>query len=256
MQHPYLDGAPPRILAHRGLALYATENTLEAFRAATEAGATHIETDARASRDGRAILWHDETLVGFDGSERKLSSSPAAELERLVSAGPTPGAALLPLDTALDTFRGAKFNIDVKSADAVEPVAEAVRRTRAHGRVLVTSFSARRLRRTASLLPGAARGVAGPGIAIALAAITLRSGRLLHRALHGAAAVQIPERAAGIDLLSPARLRAFRRHVPEVHVWTINDPSRMRELLALGVDGLVTDRADLAAEVVRTHSNL
>jgi len=37
-----------------------------------------------------------------------------------------------------------------------------------------------------------------------------------------------------------------------VHIWTVNDPDRMRELLALGVDGIVTDRADLALEVVRS----
>ena len=41
----------------------------------------------------------------------------------------------------------------------------------------------------------------------------------------------------------------------EVHIWTINDPIRMRELLDLGVDGLVTDRADLALEVVRNYSS-
>ncbi|WP_068495401.1 glycerophosphodiester phosphodiesterase family protein [Pseudoclavibacter helvolus] len=256
MLHPFLDGAPPRVLAHRGLALSATENTLEAFRAAIDAGATHIETDARASSDGRAVLWHDETLEGFDGSTRLVGDSPMSVLAGLRSAGSTPGAELLPLDVALDAFPTARFNIDVKSGAAVAAVGQAVRRTGAESRVLVTSFSALRLGRAARLLPDAARGVASPGIAAALVAMYLRSGRMLHRALRGASAVQIPERACGLDLLSPARLRAFHRHVPEVHVWTINDPATMRELLERGVDGLVTDRADLAVEVVRSHTNL
>ncbi|WP_181059333.1 glycerophosphodiester phosphodiesterase family protein [Pseudoclavibacter sp. AY1H1] len=256
MQHPYLDGAPPRVLAHRGLALRATENTSEAFRAALDVGATHIETDARASRDGRAVLWHDATLEGFDGSDRSLAGSPIAELTRLTSAGRTPGALLLPLDEALDAFPQARFNIDVKSADAVDAVAAAVRRTNAQRRVLVTSFSARRLQLTATLIPEAARGAASSAIAAALVGVSLRSRGMLRRALRGVSAVQIPERAARIDLLSPTRLRAFHRHVPEVHVWTINDPSKMAELLERGVDGLVTDRADLAVEVVRSRRNV
>ncbi|GAB3294821.1 glycerophosphodiester phosphodiesterase family protein [Pseudoclavibacter terrae] len=256
MQHPYLAGAGPRILAHRGLALQATENTLEAFRAALDVGATHIETDARASADGRAVLWHDEALEGFDGSDRRVADSPASALVGLTSQGQTPGARLLLLEDALEEFPAARFNVDVKSADAAEAVADAVRRADAASRVLITSFSALRLRRTAALLPEAARGVASQGIAAALIAMSVRSGRLLRRALLGASVVQIPQRAAGLDLLSPARLRAFHRHVPEVHVWTINDPARMRELLERGVDGLVTDRADLAAEVVRRHANL
>ncbi|WP_286311880.1 glycerophosphodiester phosphodiesterase family protein [Agromyces mangrovi Wang et al. 2018] len=39
-----------------------------------------------------------------------------------------------------------------------------------------------------------------------------------------------------------------------MHVWTINDPADMRRLLALGVDGIVTDRADLAMDVLRERS--
>ncbi|PPF47448.1 glycerophosphodiester phosphodiesterase [Pseudoclavibacter sp. AY1F1] len=256
MQHPYLDGAPPRVLAHRGLALEATENTMEAFAAAIAVGATHIETDARASSDGRAVLWHDKTLEGFDGSARAVADSPMSVLAGLRSTGSTPGAELLPLDAALDAFPAARFNIDVKSGDSVVAVADAVRRAGAESRVLITSFSALRLRQTARLLPGAARGAAGPGIAAALLAMSVRSGRMLHRALQGTAAVQIPERAYGLELLSPERLRAFHRYTPEVHVWTINDPATMRDLLERGVDGLVTDRADLAVKVVRSHTNL
>jgi glycerophosphoryl diester phosphodiesterase len=59
-------------------------------------------------------------------------------------------------------------------------------------------------------------------------------------------------RALGLTTVTPARIRAFHAAGVEVHVWTINDATQMRELLALGVDGLVTDRADLALEVLST----
>ena len=62
--------------------------------------------------------------------------------------------------------------------------------------------------------------------------------------------MQVPEKAAGIAATHPAVIRAFHAAGVEVHVWTINDPGRMRELLALGVDGIITDRADVALAVV------
>jgi glycerophosphoryl diester phosphodiesterase len=63
--------------------------------------------------------------------------------------------------------------------------------------------------------------------------------------------VQIPRRAAGLDLVTPERLEWWHRYVREVHVWTINDPEEQRELLELGVDGVVTDRCDLATGVTQ-----
>ena len=83
MQRPrvasrYLDAAGPRVFAHRGFADGVPGNTLAAFGAALEAGATHLESDVRATRDGVPVLFHDEclpvglvpaaTVRGADGS--------------------------------------------------------------------------------------------------------------------------------------------------------------------------------------------
>ena len=72
----------------------------------------------------------------------------------------------------------------------------------------------------------------------------------MRRALAGLHAVQIPERALGLSTVTPARIRAFHAAGVEVHVWTINDPATMHHLLDRGVDGIVTDRADLALAVI------
>jgi glycerophosphoryl diester phosphodiesterase len=52
--------------------------------------------------------------------------------------------------------------------------------------------------------------------------------------------------------VTPALLDRYHRAGLEVHVWTVNEPSEMRRLLSMGVDGLVTDRADLALDLVRS----
>jgi glycerophosphoryl diester phosphodiesterase len=72
----------------------------------------------------------------------------------------------------------------------------------------------------------------------------------MRRGVAGALALQIPERVGRLRLLSSALLETAHAADLEVHVWTVNDEADMRRLLALGVDGLVTDRADLALRVV------
>ena len=58
--------------------------------------------------------------------------------------------------------------------------------------------------------------------------------------------MQIPERHGALRVLSPRLIDAAHRHGVEVHVWTVNDPERMTELVQAGVDGIITDRADVA----------
>jgi glycerophosphoryl diester phosphodiesterase len=64
-------------------------------------------------------------------------------------------------------------------------------------------------------------------------------------------ALQIPERHGAIRVLTPALLRAAHRAGTEVHVCTVNDADDMRRLIDAGVDGVVTDRADLAVATFR-----
>jgi glycerophosphoryl diester phosphodiesterase len=68
-------------------------------------------------------------------------------------------------------------------------------------------------------------------------------------------ALQIPERAYGLRTVSKALVEQYHRLGLEVHVWTVNDAADMRRLLDLGVDGIVTDRADIAMDVIRSRNS-
>jgi glycerophosphoryl diester phosphodiesterase len=65
-------------------------------------------------------------------------------------------------------------------------------------------------------------------------------------------ALQIPERANGITFVTERLVDRYHRAGLEVHVWTVNDEETMRRLLAIGVDGLVTDRADIAMSIINS----
>ena len=239
------------MLAHRGLAVHAPENTLTAFRDALRAGATHLETDVQLSADGVAVLSHDADLLRTLGRPDTVASLGHRQLRELDLGA---GEGYLSLAEALEALPEARFNIDVKADGAEGPTARAVLAAGATDRVLITSFSGRRRKRTVTLLPGVMASASSGQVVAAILAATLGSRRLMRRALRGVHATQVPERRGRLRIVTRRFVRAVHAAGAEVHVWTINEPADMRRLLGLGVDGIVTDRCDLAAGVVSEGS--
>ncbi|PJJ63256.1 glycerophosphodiester phosphodiesterase family protein [Compostimonas suwonensis] len=246
----------PRIFAHRGLAhdgraTDAAENTLEAFARALAAGATHLETDVHASADGESVISHDPDFAGADGRRIVVASLTVAELQ---ARRDVPPGSFRTLREALDAFPGARFNIDVKSDAAAGPTAQAIRALAAVDRVLVTSFDDARRRAAVDRLPGVATSASSRTVARALLLAVLGAQGALRRTLADVDAVQIPQHVAGVRIVTRRTVRAFHEAGVEVHVWTVDDPREMALLLDRGVDGLVTDRCDLASRLVASRA--
>ncbi|MEO6114989.1 MAG: glycerophosphodiester phosphodiesterase family protein [Pseudolysinimonas sp.] len=235
------------MLAHRGLAVDAPENTLLAFAKALAAGVTHLETDVHASADGVAILSHDPDLFRLTGRQVRIDQLTAAELSR-IDLGDAQN--FTTLAAALDAFPEARFNIDVKAAAAVMPTIEAVRQAAAEHRVLIGSFSNARRLAVVRRLPGVVTSVSSRGAVIATWAGALGLPALTRWVLRRVQAVQLPERILGVRTTSRRVIAAFHSAGVEVHIWTINNPAVMNRLLDAGVDGIVSDRADLALAVL------
>jgi len=229
------------------LAIDAPENTLLAFAKALAAGATHLETDVHASADGVAILSHDPDLFRLTGRHVRIDQLTAAELGR-IDLGE--GQNFATLAAALDAFPDARFNIDVKAAAAALPTVEAIRKARAEQRVLIGSFSNARRLAVVRRLPGVATSASSRGAVVATWAAAFGLSPLTRWALRGVQAVQLPNRILGVRTTSRRVIAAYHSADVEVHLWTINDPGVMKRLLDAGVDGIVTDRADLALQVL------
>ena len=84
-----------------------------------------------------------------------------------------------------------------------------------------------------------------------VAALAILPARAATRLFAGLDAIQIPERHGRFRVLTPRLVRAAHAAGVEVHVWTVNDPADMRRLVRRGVDGIVTDRADVALDALR-----
>lgn len=262
MTHPWFAPPAPRVLAHRGLVTAAAaadgvaENSFLAVAAAHAQNIAYVESDCHLAADGVVVLWHDADLRRITGDGRTVADCTVADLERLMAER----GGLITLAQALDTFPTLRFNLDVKADAAAHPTGHLI--ARHADRVLVTSFSDER--RHAALAAAYTRGghpatSAGTAtVARAVAAAASGSRTLLARVLRGVDAVQVPERQGRIRIVTPRFVAACHDVGVEVHVWTVNAARDMQRLLdldghGLRVDGLVTDRADLAARVVQTY---
>ncbi len=255
--HDYLDRpSGPIPFAHRGGALHpeleGLENTLHAFRHAYRLGYRHLETDVHCTRDGVLLAFHDRRLDRVTDRTGNVCDLSYDEV-RLALIGtrePIPT-----LGELFDEFPHACFNIDIKAPDAVEPLARFLRERRVEDRVLVGSFSPESLNRFRAITLGRVLTSAHP--LEVLIWVLSPSGRLADW-LTGrrVAALQVPHhrRIPGLGWRLPVVTRRLVRKAHaagrHVHVWTVDDPVEIRELLALGVDGLMTDRTDMLKDVL------
>lgn len=234
--HSYFETTGPHILAHQGLALDCTPNTLEAFTNALAAGADYIETDAHGTKDGIAVLFHDDDINGVP-----ISSLALAELPEYI---PT-------LKAVLERFPHVKFNIDIKNLEASVPVAQVINELGAHQRILLTSFDAKRRKVTMQLAPGTASSPSVSEFTPAFFAALCGQQWVVNRLLKNFDAVQIPASVLGLNIVSPRLVKMYHTAGVMVHVWTINDPEQMKKLLEAGVNGIVTDRTDIAVKLLK-----
>lgn len=246
LAHPYFARPAPWLVAHRGGAALAPENTLAAFARAAALGADAIETDARLTRDGVVVLFHDADTRRITGQPGRIEARTLAEVARLdagwafTSGGRTfpfrgCGVGVPTLEEALDAFPGMRFNVEAKTDDPAlaEALAAVVR-----GRGGCGAGHAGR---------GAGHEVEGPALPVSGAGHELDHGE------HGAG------REATVCIGSAltdqaARLRGL---LPEFASFLPAEAARCHVLAAWrGAEGACPDGYDLAALPCRTMLGL
>nr|WP_157360921.1 glycerophosphodiester phosphodiesterase [Arthrobacter sp. EPSL27] len=244
-------------MAHRGFSRDGLENSMAAFRAAVELGFRHLETDVHTTADGVLLLFHDETLDRVTDGSGRISDLPAEVVARARIGGAEP----IPLFEELATaFPDVRLNLDVKDWNSVDTLAAAIERYGLHDRVLIASFSDRRRRavlRQLSRPAAASAGIVSNALFVLLGPVLPAPllGLAVGRALRGVHALQVPVSYGAVTVVTPGFVRRAHRHGLQVHVWTINEPAEIHRLLDLGVDGIVTDRADLLKEVLEARGD-
>lgn len=247
-----------RVLAHRGLAsAHETsgsdssktieENTIEAFQNALMAGADYVESDIQVTSDGVPVLFHDDDLLRVANRVERIDQLTWSQLEQISMPS---GGKIPTLEQALIELPEARFNLDFKVAGAISPAVAVINQLGAQNRVLVASFSEARRKSASEQIDGAVASSAGSIRVIWLfLAHQIRFDRLFGLIAKPVSALQLPTKVAFLRFAKPSFIERAQKHGLEVHFWTINSAEEMSELILMGADGLVTDRADLARQI-------
>jgi len=249
---PYLTHEHPLRFAHRGSRLLWPQNTIEAFQGATDLGYIHMESDVHLTADGVVVLFHDDVLDELTNGTGKVSEWRLEDLKLLDAAyrfkpeedhpRRGKGVAIPTLEEATTSFPDALWNIDMKVAAVVAPLAVEVERLGLHDRLLAASFHGDRIKRFRRLTGGQVATSAGP---LEITQAWAR-GRLGRTPRDEADAYQVP-RSRVLDARFVAAAHAGGK---QVHVWTVDSAAEMNRLLDEGVDGIMTDRPDILNDVL------
>lgn len=247
--NPLLSVAPHRhlVIAHRGNSAHAPENTIEAFQQAVALGVDGMEFDVHVTKDGHAVVIHDERVDRTTNGSGLVAQMTLAQIRGLDAGarfvappvGGTPyagrGIGVPTLQDVLDTFPSVPCMVEIKTPDASAEVRRIVLDQRGQGRCVICSFVERAL-----------DVFEGSGIPLGASPVQLR--RLYWQGYLRRAVPRVP-----FQMVSTS---TSHRHLPlpiggwaaileplgvPVHVWTIDDVREARRLWAKGVRGILTN---------------
>lgn len=239
------------VVAHRGAAADAPENTMLAYRLAVEMGADAVEIDVHLTADGKLALIHDETLDRTTNLTGPVAAKTMAQIRRGDAGYHFEGAdgsfpfrgkklKVPTLAEVLDWLpEGVGLVVEIKAREAVAPTIELLRGSavRAAGALSVISFDEQTLDEVHRLDPEVPTGYLLVPYQTVEPALTFAVEK-------GHAAIHPWEVDLGLD---PAPLLALARAYGRlVGCYVVNDPERMRQLAALGLWGFVTDLPGVA----------
>ncbi len=232
---------------------------MEAFQGAVDLGYRYLETDLHRTRDGVIVVCHDDTLDRTTDGVGKLSARTWEELGSLDAAyhyAPHQdyprrgtGVRIPSLDEIFDAFPSIRLILDLKEPGFETNLADYLRENGREDQVMVGAFSDLRLARFRKASRGRVATSSGPAETLAL----WTASRLGQSPRFKADALQIPEEFAFVPLADQKLVAAAEAGGRQVHVWTVNDPADMAQLLDRGVHAIITDRLDVLKQLLESR---
>lgn len=261
------DAGEVAVLAHAGGNLLWPDNTLTAFDGAARLGSDVLELDVHETLDGEFVVIHDDTVDRTTDGSGPVSDMTAMELRHLdagyrwTTDGPRTdaseddyhyrarGVTLPTLGEVLSAFPDRAVNVEIKQDDVqvAQRLCDYIADAGATTRVMVGSFHGRPLAAFREACPQVATSASQTEVAFFVALEKLRLSAVLTPPYD---AMQVPMTFSGIQVVTPHFVQAAHARGVDVHVWTVNDEATMRDLVAMGVDGIITDRPDRALRVL------
>lgn len=229
----------PLIIAHRGASLLSPENTLPAIALGIQQGADLVEVDCRLAADQVLVVIHDRTLdrttnarTVFGAAEIPVASKSTTELKQLDAGtwfSPAFAGVRLPtLAEALQAFPDDAFPLIERKTGSARILVDTLREHNRLTSAVVQSFDRKFLAQCRRLAPE-------------LPLVTLADALPSNSVLQSLADAGFPLIACKQEILSPDILARLRARGLLVWAWTVDEVDRARELVRLGVRGIITN---------------
>jgi len=249
--------ATPAVIAHRGAADDAPENTLAAFKRAWQQGADGIEGDFHLTTDGEIVCIHDADTKRTAGQASKVAEASLAELRQFdVGAWKGErwrGARIPTLDEVLATVpEGKQMFIEIKCGPQILPALKQVLAGSGlrSGQAVVASFDAKVINEAKRLLPQL-KALWLTDFKPGLIARARPSAREILQTLEKTGADGVGCRAHPV--VDQAFMQTLRTAQKEVHIWTVDDVPMAKRYLQLGVNSLTSNRAGWLKQQLRSE---
>lgn len=235
-----------QIVAHRGGAKLAPENTIASFEKAIDLGVDMIEIDVRLSSDNEVIVMHDKTIDRTSDKTGEVKNLSLAEIKKADAGSwfdtsfkneriPTLG------ETLEATIGKTILLIEIKDGDERYPglekrIVESIKKYEALEWVVVQSFNKNSVLRIKELYPEVTTFyLAGKSFAGLYAGIEsdFKAGKKIRKQFDGIASHHGNLNATNVELLHRAGFKVF--------TYTVNDVKDMQHVKSLKVDGIITD---------------
>lgn len=237
------DSTAPLVIAHRGASAYAPENTLASFRRAVEMGADAVEMDAKLTRDGQVVILHDRNLDRTTQGSGLLKNVRYEEIRRLDAGShfsPDFKSERIPTLEEVLTELGEAILMNIELTNYGSPwddlpqrVVRIVSGLGLTAEVMLSSFNPLVL------------------LACRRSDKDILTGMLVHPGLPRLIS-NVYRWIGKFDFLLPHESLIKKSHArwgEKTIAWTVNHSGRMRELLTIGIAGIITDVPDVALTV-------
>ena len=252
----------PLVVAHRGGAGLWPENTMYGFERAVDLGVDVLETEVHSTADNFLVLMHDSTVDRTTNGSGPISTFTLEELKTLDAGynwssdgGQTfpfrgSGITVPTLEELFTVLPNVRINTDIKQEkpSLVESLCKTIRTFDMVDRVMVASFSSRVLKAFRRRCPEVTTSAGTGEVAMFFVMNLVFLGAVYRPACQ---AFQVPEYSSGLRVLTKRFVKTAHGRNLAVHAWTINETTDMQRLLALGVDGVITDYPDRLITLLR-----
>jgi glycerophosphoryl diester phosphodiesterase len=249
-----------RVYAHRGAAIECPENTMVSFKRALEHGADALEMDVHLTSDGHVVVSHDGDGLRMANVRGAIAATTLKDVQSWDAGwgfcdpqGGRPyakaGHKIPALAEVLAEFPGIPINVDLKAEEPalVDAFLKVVRGRREEERVIAASFNRANLKQLRRQFYAGLTALAQSEVIELL----VLPAFLWKRLPATGQAAQLPTRAGPLVLASRWVVERCRAAGIRLDFWTVNDPAQARALVALGVDGIMTDDPRAIVPAVR-----